>query len=320
MIAPTRVTRGSPCCAHCAPFGSASWRMLRNLSTLKTLPPRPTRACLYSAGARQPSSSLMAKTVSSMAGAAATSTPRLASTSSAREENSRIGSRRNPCPNISQLGFSKSTRTRPVSRSRKSEDLGNLDARQPAVQQLRERKAAAPVVHGHYDLGDAEAAAEIRQPPLGVEHPLRGNGTWLARRLHEACQREAGPVGRAAQLGNRGRGGPGTVDEDASLEDLLVGDAGKRPGARPSHRTTPAARRGPRHRAPGAGSARHTRAPQSRMTTRPAPPPRAPECRSTARVGASYTGRTPSRQPNDDDAEGCAARPEGAAYCCSSSR
>ena len=61
MIAPTRVTRGSPCCAHCAPFGSASWRMLRNLITLKTLPPRPTRACLYSAGARQPSSNLMAK-------------------------------------------------------------------------------------------------------------------------------------------------------------------------------------------------------------------------------------------------------------------
>ena len=280
MIAPTRVTRGSACCAHCAPFElgvlahAAEFQHVENLASqaharLPVQRRRPPAVLEFDGeegeqhGRQLPPRARRGWPVDRARG----------------RKTGATGRAETPARISASSGFSKSMRTRPVSRSRKvrSSVTSTPASRQSSSSgsgKPRRRSSIATTISV-----TPRRPQRLDRPPSASSTRSVGNGTWLARRLHEACQREAGPVGRAAQPGNGGRGGPGTVDEDAPLEDLLVGDAGEDQARERSRHTAPGSRRAPRRRAPGAGSARHRRAPQSRMMTRAAPPAGAPECR-----------------------------------------
>jgi len=111
-------------------------------------------------------------------------------------------------------------RTRPVS-LKKCQKFRNIDARQPAFEQLAQRKIAAAIIHCHDDLIYVIALTQLEQSERGIER-RDGQRTRLAVRLDVAHQAEAAPVGTTPQLGYRRCTLTRTVYQHAALEDILV--------------------------------------------------------------------------------------------------
>ena len=104
MMAPTRVTRLSLAAAQTGlPSFSASLRMLRNLAIWKVVPLAPTRSCRYSTVPGL--SSLMSTAVTSMIGAASTSSSEAQNRSNTRLMSVRAVPWLKPSPKISQLAL-----------------------------------------------------------------------------------------------------------------------------------------------------------------------------------------------------------------------
>ncbi len=119
----------------------------------------------------------------------------------ARSESRRTGSRRKPSLKIIQLGLSISSRTLPVSRSRKLTEIQDVDAAQAAFEQLVHREGAAAVVHRHHDFIHV-VLARIGQKRSAWQHQafcrhVQRVTVWL----DIADDKESALVGPAAQAG-----------------------------------------------------------------------------------------------------------------------
>ena len=80
-------------------------------------------------------------------------------------------------------------------------ELDDLDAFEPAVEQLAHREFAAPVVHRDHDLVDAELLGERAQLTDAVrQHFVLVDQHLLAGRGHVTDDDEAALIGAAAQL------------------------------------------------------------------------------------------------------------------------
>ena len=90
----------------------------------------------------------------------------------------------------------------PVSRSRKRHQLDDLDAGEPAFEQVAQRKIAAPVVHGDDDFVDFELARQAQQRTVGRHQALRRHLDHLVDAAYEAHDAETALVDAAAQRGD----------------------------------------------------------------------------------------------------------------------
>ena len=149
---------------------------------------------------------------------------RLTATSTVRSTIFWISDARNPSPKMIQLGFNTSSRTLPVSRSR---NVGNSMISIPARRHSRNScigKSATPVVHRNHDFVDRVLDHPAIQVVRALDEAVVGRCHVVALGCDEADQPEAALVRPAAQLQQARRASTGAVDEDPTLEEVLVHD------------------------------------------------------------------------------------------------
>src|SRR6185437_1954263 len=122
------------------------------------------------------------------------------------------------------------------------EQLGHFDTREATLEELRDRKAAAPVIHGDDHLDGAELLAQTHEAPARIEDPVESYRPLRSVGRDEANDDEAPPIRAAAKSANCSRRGPGTVDEHAALEEVLI-DHVRKDHARDRDPAQPADRR-----------------------------------------------------------------------------
>src|SRR5581483_12516007 len=107
------------------------------------------------------------------------------------------------------------------------QQLSDIDASQPALQQVQNRERAAPVVHGHDHLIDIILPADLLELLPGAEQMLRGNRQLLSIGLRVTDHHEAAAIRTAPQFRDRRRALAAAVHQNTPLEDRIVDDVGE---------------------------------------------------------------------------------------------
>jgi hypothetical protein len=100
--------------------------------------------------------------------------------------------------------------------------LGDDDAGEPALEQLLEGKAPAPVIHRHDDFFDGVLARVFGQSIGYAYQALFGYDDFFTIGRYEAQQLESALVGAAPQLCEPHRVVARAVDQHSPLEDVFI--------------------------------------------------------------------------------------------------